>query len=117
MRRRLLRIELLVAVSWTFLSEATEESPRYTDVTKEAGIKFIHSFGDNKLDNIVETTGAGCAFFDYNNDGFLDIYLVSGCYHPVVSHPSGRHLAGKLRNALWIYSRLSSLSGAGKSPR
>jgi hypothetical protein len=78
-----------------------EELPIYTDVTAQAGITFVHSFGDGKLDNIVETTGAGCAFFDYNNDGYLDIYLVNGCYHPVVSHPSGRHLAGKLKNALY----------------
>ncbi len=79
--------------------------PTFTDVTKEAGIRFVHSFGDDKLDSIVETTGAGCAFFDYNNDGYLDIYLVNGCYHPVVSHPSGRHLAGKLRNALYRNNR------------
>ena len=99
--RRFAEIGLVAALSWTVSSQGAEELPRYTDVTREAGIEFVHSFGDDKLDNIVETTGAGCAFFDYNNDGLLDIYLVSGCYHPVVSHPSGRHLAGKLRNALY----------------
>jgi len=87
------------------LLEGAESLPTFTDVTKEAGIHFVHSFGDDKLDSIVETTGAGCAFFDYNNDGYLDIYLVNGCYHKVVSHPSGRHLAGKLKDALYRNNR------------
>ncbi len=80
---------------------AAEELPIFTDVTEEAGIRFVHSFGDDNLDSIVETTGAGCAFFDYNNDGYLDMYLVNGAYDRVVSHPSGRHLAGKLKDVLY----------------
>jgi len=101
MRKAFLLGGFALAISSPALLPAAEELPIYTDVTEEARIKFVHSFGDGKLDNIVETTGAGCAFFDYNNDGYLDIYLVNGCYHGVVSHPSGRDLAGKLKNALY----------------
>ncbi|MHC4546812.1 MAG: hypothetical protein ACYSYL_20220, partial [Planctomycetota bacterium] len=53
---------------------AAEKLPVFTDVTKEAGINFKHSYGDFDLNNIVEGTGAGAMFFDYNGDGWLDIY-------------------------------------------
>jgi hypothetical protein len=49
------------------------ELPVFTDVTDAAGIRFKHSFGDFELSNIVEGTGAGAMFFDYNGDGWLDI--------------------------------------------
>jgi hypothetical protein len=48
------------------------------DVTSAAGINFQHSFGDDDMSNIVEATGSGCAFLDYDGDGFMDIYAVSG---------------------------------------
>jgi len=105
MQRLFLVGSVVLTIGLPRVAAPGETLPTYTDVTKEAGINFTHSFGDDKLDSIVETTGAGCAFFDYNNDGYLDVYLVNGCYHPVVSHPSGRRLAGKLRNALYRNNR------------
>ena len=52
----------------------------YEDVTEKAGIHFKHSFGEQKLSSIMEATGSGCAWIDYNNDGLLDLYVVSGRY-------------------------------------
>ncbi len=75
--------------------------PAFTDVTVAAGIQFQHSFGDAELSNIVEGTGAGCMFFDYDNDGWLDIYLLNGRYRPDVNDNTGRRLRGKLSNRLY----------------
>jgi hypothetical protein len=80
---------------------AADKPPVLVDVTQKAGITFVHSIGDDELSNIVESTGAGCAFFDYDGDGDLDIYLVNGCYFKGVSHLRGRKLDGKLHNQLY----------------
>ncbi|MBV9158297.1 MAG: CRTAC1 family protein [Acidobacteriaceae bacterium] len=51
----------------------------FTDVAAEAGLQAPTIFGGvTRKDYIVETTGCGCAFFDYDNDGWLDILLLCG---------------------------------------
>jgi hypothetical protein len=51
----------------------------FTDVAKEAGLTMMNVFGgvDTKK-YIIETTGTGVAIFDYDNDGWPDIFIVNG---------------------------------------
>jgi hypothetical protein len=52
------------------------------DVTREAGIDFHHNSGAFGKKYLPETLGSGCAFFDYDNDGWLDILLLNGMDWP-----------------------------------
>ena len=57
---------------------AQKSSIRFEDASDMAGINFTHSFGSAKLGSLLEGTGAGCVWFDYNNDGLLDLYVANG---------------------------------------
>jgi hypothetical protein len=56
-----------------------EYFPRYVDVAKDAGLlsKTIVA-GHESKDFLLSTTGGGIALFDYDNDGWLDIFVVNG---------------------------------------
>jgi hypothetical protein len=52
---------------------------RFTDIAEQAGLRAPAIYGPpDRVDYIVETTGAGIAFLDYDNDGWLDIFVLSG---------------------------------------
>src|SRR5579863_2619113 len=51
---------------------------RFTDITDAAGIHFTHNAGRSGKKWLPETMGPGCAFFDFDGDGWPDILLVNG---------------------------------------
>jgi hypothetical protein len=55
---------------------------RLTDVTTAAGLQFTHNSGAYGGKLLPETLGAGCAFLDYDADGWQDILLVNGMDWP-----------------------------------
>src|SRR6266849_8594664 len=64
-----------------------------------SGISWVHVSGQSPGMYLPETVGAGCAFLDYDNDGWMDIYLVN-------SGPSDFYTPPKpLRNALYRNNR------------
>jgi hypothetical protein len=56
--------------------------PRFEDVTRAAGIHFVHYNGSFGKKWLPETMGPGVAFIDYDNDGWQDILIVNGMDWP-----------------------------------
>lgn len=75
-------------------SYAFEEIP-----PSESGINWVHTAGKSPEKYLPETSGAGCAFLDYDNDGWMDIYLVNSGKSDFYNPPR------PLRNALYRNNR------------
>ena len=74
---RLSRRQLLLGAAALTLRGQTPE-PLFIEVPSSAsGITWVHdnAMSDNRY--LPETLGPGCAFLDYDNDGWMDIYLVN----------------------------------------
>lgn len=50
---------------------------RFTDITQQAGIRFVHNNGKSGKKWLPETLGSGCAFLDADGDGWQDILLIN----------------------------------------
>src|SRR4030042_1172861 len=76
----------------------TSNDDFYQEIGLDIGLDFIHSIGDSELNNIVESSGGGAAFLDYDRDGYLDLYITSGTWIEGLSEGSqpeqmpGNHL-------------------------
>jgi hypothetical protein len=51
---------------------------RFDDATAASHIDYMHSMGSAQSGTLLEATGAGCVWFDYNNDGLSDLYITNG---------------------------------------
>jgi len=74
----LVGVTLLTLPSITASLSSEETTSSFGNGTEAAGIKFQHQRGASDKKHLVETMGSGCAFFDYDSDGWLDLLLVNG---------------------------------------
>jgi hypothetical protein len=76
------RIPAVIVLAWSLLARPEPEQPstpvRFTDVTKSAGIRFVHFKGTNGTSTILEEAGPGVCVADFDGDGYQDIYFVNG---------------------------------------
>src|SRR5262249_19558710 len=90
----------------------TASSALFEDDTSRAGVRFIHSSGATGKFYFVENTPAGCAFLDYDNDGFLDILLVqSGSSEPPGAVKDRPHCALYHNNGDGTFTDVTAGSG------
>ena len=70
-----------------FLSASSlAQNIHFADIAAQAGIHFKHNNGAFGKKWLPETMGPGCAFIDYDNDGYPDIILVNGDDFPGHAH-------------------------------
>jgi len=69
-------------VPWPVLAADAGPGFRFSDVTGPAGIRFQHNSGAYGGKLLPETLGSGCAFLDYDADGWQDILLVNSMDWP-----------------------------------
>src|SRR5438105_7718984 len=80
---RLLVCGWLLFSGLALFAQQTKAAPaplaNFTDIAEKAGLTAQNVFGGvNTKKYIIETTGNGVAIFDYDNDGWPDIFLVNG---------------------------------------
>ncbi len=83
---------------WLLAAAAPSSSPgfTFTEVTAAAGLRFRHNSGAFGSKYLPETMGPGCAFLDYDNDGWPDILLLNGSDWP--GHKRQRSTLALYRN-------------------
>jgi enediyne biosynthesis protein E4 len=59
-------------------SPASDGTVKFTDITKAAGIDFVHFKGNQGISINLEEFGPGVCVADFDNDGWPDIYFVNG---------------------------------------
>ncbi len=95
------------SVSPTPLDPSKFVPVEFTDVTQQAGIRFRHNNGAFGKKYLPETNGSGCAFVDYDNDGWQDVILINSMDFEEASQIDQTGKTGQ-----------TSLAGlAGKKPR
>ena len=78
--RRLALAAVVLAAALLFCTAEPSQGQQITfrDITAQGGIHFLHNNGAFGKKYLPETMGPGCAFIDYDNDGYPDILLVNG---------------------------------------
>ena len=69
---------LLLAFAAMEGSSSAAQRIRFEDVAETMGIRHKNIFGSAQKKYIVESTGSGGCFLDYDGDGFIDLYVVHG---------------------------------------
>jgi enediyne biosynthesis protein E4 len=78
----------------SFAQAQSASGVHFTDITQQAGLRFVHNNGAFGKKYLPETLGPGCAFIDYDNDGYPDIIMVNGADWP--GHPKAGRTTPKL---------------------
>jgi len=94
------------------LSTAQPQEMQFQDVTEKAGIKALIIAGGKQKNYVLEVNGSGACWFDFNNDGYMDLYLVNGS---TLSELQGKKPIEQHRNYLFRNNRDGTFTDVSES--
>lgn len=99
--RRLMLLMSLIALESGVT--APDRAPiRFQDVSKQAGLTPLIVSGSREKNYVLEVNGSGVCWFDYDNDGYVDLYLVNGA---TLEYLQGRKGSSRPPNYLFRNNR------------
>ena len=111
-RRNSVRAILAAALAVLGLPPAPAQKVAFVDIAEEAGLRDVFRCGrDDRKDYILEALGGGVALLDFDRDGFLDAFFVSGS--TMEGFPDGSHPSNQLyrNNADGTFSNVTETAG------
>ena len=103
---------LVAALALGGLPPALAQKAAFVDIAEEAGLRDVFRCGrDDRKDYILEALGGGVALLDFDRDGFLDAFFVSGS--TMEGFPEGGHPSNQLyrNNADGTFSNVTDTAG------
>jgi len=108
--RRLINILMVLSV---LVCARADGAVVLNDVTRETGITFIHTDGSSGRRYIVESVTSGLALFDYDRDGDVDIYFLSGAPLKGTKYDKAPKNALYRNEGGWRFTDVTDRAGVG----
>src|SRR5882724_9108691 len=114
-RRQLLKFMggALVSANRQIKNTSPANRVTFVDVTREAGISFLHDNAASTEKYLIETMGAGCGWIDYDQNGLLDLYLVNSAPTKIYQPKSPLRSALYRNNGDGTFTDVTKNAGVG----
>src|SRR5438034_524906 len=106
----------MIASVWAIVCLLATSPVQFTDIARSAGLNDIfYCGGDTAKKYIIETLGGGVALFDYDNDGYVDAFFVTGSV--LEGFPTERQPTNQLyrNNHDGTFTRVTTQAGLAQS--